>query len=143
MSIEIRESGDSSLTVYAEISGTFMAESVFRVELVDSGLGGFRFVEEKVSPYLKYEEDCIDGVSGPANWSKCHDVSKWGIFMGFDGKLPVGGATVAIDTPAGMTTPFERENVAALWDLRVHPDYRRRDAHRSLPPLRALPAGDG
>jgi GNAT superfamily N-acetyltransferase len=33
---------------------------------------------------------------------------------------------IAIGTLAGMTIPFEREDVAALWDIRVHPDERRR-----------------
>ena len=59
-------------------------------------------------------------------WLKDYDVSKWGFFLAFDRARPIGGATVAIDTPAGMTTPFEAEDIAALWDIRVHSDERRR-----------------
>ena len=121
-SVEIREVGAESLPLYATIPASFMAESEFRIELVDSGLGGFRFIEEKVTPYLKYDEDDDDVL----NWPKQYDVSKWGIFIAFDGDRPVAGAIVAIDMPAGMTTPFESEGIAILWDLRVHPDERRR-----------------
>jgi GNAT superfamily N-acetyltransferase len=126
MPIEIRKVEVGSLPLYAAIPETFVAESVFRVELVDNGLEGIRFAEEKVTPYPKYDDDYGDGVSGPANWPKYHDVSKWGIFIAFDGDRPVGGVTVAIDTPAGITTPFESEDIAALWDIRVHPQERRR-----------------
>jgi len=124
MPIEIREIGVDLLHLYARTSIAFRAESELRVELIDKGLAGYRFVEEKVTPYMKYDNE--DENSGPASWPKHYDVSKWGIFMAFDRTHPVGGATIAIDTPAGMTTPFEREDVAALWDLRVHPDERRR-----------------
>ncbi len=122
MSIEIREVGARSLSLYATIPISFMAESELRVDLIDGGLGGFRFIEEKVTPYLKYDDD-DDDVLG---WAKQYDVSKWGVFIAFDGDRPVAGAAVAVDIPAGMTTPFESEDIATLWDLRVHPDERRR-----------------
>jgi len=122
MPIEIREVGIESLRLYAMIPISFTAESEFRVELMDNGLGGFRFSEEKVTPYLKYDEDDDDVI----DWGRQRDVSKWGIFMTFDRDRPVAGAAVAVDTAAGMTTPFESKDVAVLWDLRVHPDERRR-----------------
>jgi GNAT superfamily N-acetyltransferase len=121
MPIGIRQVGVKLLSLYATIPDSFMAESVFRIELIDEGLGGFAFIEEKVTPYQKYDDD----VSQVLNWPSRFDVSKWGFFMAFDGDRPVGGAVIAIDTPAGMTTPFERTDVAALWDIRVHPDERR------------------
>ena len=108
--------------LYATIPISFMAESELRVELIGNGLGGFRFIEEEVTPYLKYGEDDND----IPDWPKQYDVSKWGIFIAFDGDRPVAGATVAVDISAGMTTPFESGGIAALWDLRVHPDERRR-----------------
>ena len=122
MATEIREVGTESLPIYATIPISFMAESEFCVELIDSGLGGFRFVEKQVEPYLKYD----DGPSEILNWPKRYDVSKWGVFIAFGDDRPVAGATVAANLSAGMTTPFESESVASLWDLRVHPDERKR-----------------
>ena len=121
MSIEIREAGAEALALYATVITSFMAESELRVELMDGGLGGFRFVEKRVKPYLKYDDD-----PEILDWPKQHDVSKWGIFIAFDGDRPVAGATVAVGISAGMTTPFESADTASLWDLRVHPDERRR-----------------
>ncbi len=122
MPTRIRAVGVESLSVYATIPDSFMAESVFRIEPIDGGLGGFAFIEEKVTPYRKYDDD----VSQVLKWPERFDVSKWGFFMAFDGDRPVGGAVIATGTLAGMTTSFEREDVAALWDIRVHPDERRR-----------------
>lgn len=123
MSIEIREVGAESLTLYATISPSFRVESVFRVELIDKGLGGFAFCEEKVTLYMKYDDE--DEKSGPASWPGRFDINRWGVFIAFDGSRTLGGAAVAIGIPAGMTTPFEREGAAVLWDIRVHPDERR------------------
>ncbi len=122
MPVEIRDIEAESLPVYGTIPDSFMAESVFRIEPIERGLGGFAFIEEKVTPYRKYD----DNVSEVLKWPERFDVSKWGFFMAFDGDRPVGGAVIAIGTLAGMTTSFEREDVAALWDIRVHPDERRR-----------------
>jgi len=128
MPVKIQEVGVESLSLYATIPDSFMAESVFCIEPIDGGLGGFAFIEERITPYRKYDDD----VSEVLNWPKRFDVSKWGFFIAFDGDRPVGGAAVAIDTPAGMTTPFERADVAALWDIRVHPDERRRGIGSTL-----------
>lgn len=125
MSVEIREIGIDLLPLYSEIPESFRVDSVFRIELIDGGLGGLRFIEEKVSPYVKWDERYED-YSGPASWPKRFDVCNWRIFMAFKGSQPVGGVVVAIDIQAGMTTPFESEGTAILWDLRVHPDERRR-----------------
>ena len=124
MSVEIKEVGINSLPLYAAIPLLFRAETIFSVKPINKGMDGIAFIEQKVTPYMKYDEEDED--TGPVGWPKHHDVSKWGIFMAFGGSRPVGGAAVAVDTPAGMTTPFEREDVAALWDIRVHPDERRR-----------------
>lgn len=123
MSIEIRNAGVESLPLYASIRNSFMVESELHIEPIDGGLGGFRFVEEEVTPYLKYAEDDTCEI---LNWPERYDVSGWGFFIAFEGDRPVGGAAVAVDIPAGMTTPFEDEGTAVLWDLRIHPDARRR-----------------
>lgn len=98
MTIEIREIGVEALPRYAEIPISFRVESVFRVEMIDHGLGGFSLVEKKVDPYTKAHDSQGDGRDRPINWGKTFDVSKWGFFLAIDGSLLVGGAAVVIDT---------------------------------------------
>jgi ribosomal protein S18 acetylase RimI-like enzyme len=38
---------------------------------------------------------------------------------------PVAGAAVAVAPPIFPMVRFQREDLAALWDIRVHPEYRR------------------
>jgi hypothetical protein len=100
MLIEIREVEADQLAVYAEIPISFTVESVFHVEVVDQGLGGFKLVEEEVeTPYLKDFDSAGDGDTRPERWPKRFDVSNWAFFIAYEGDRPVGGATVAFDTP--------------------------------------------
>ena len=53
MSIRIERIGAESLARYAAIPSAFTVESVFRISVVDRGLGGFKLTEERVSQYLE------------------------------------------------------------------------------------------
>ena len=125
MSIEIQEVGVDLLPRYAAISIAFEVASVFRIEVIDKGLGGFALIEEKVAPYTKDYDSQDKDDSEPTGWPERFDVSKWGIFLALDGSRPVGGATVAFDTP-GVNMLENRKDLAVLWDIRVHPDERGR-----------------
>jgi len=122
--VEIREIGVDLLPKYSSIPAYFKVESKLRIELVDGGFGGFRFVEERVEPYMKWDVQSDD--DRPETWPERFGSDKMGVFMAFRGSDPVGGATVLIDYPAGIVTHFEREGTAVLWDIRTHPDERRR-----------------
>ncbi len=122
MSIEVRELGPECLEQYAEVPIRFRVGSILRVEEVDRGLGGLLLREEPVAePYLRdYDAEDDEPL---ARWRKRFDVSNWGFFLAFDGTRPVGGATVAYRTP-NVWMLDGRDDLAVLWDLRVHPDYR-------------------
>lgn len=124
MSVEIQEIGVDLLPRYAAIPIAFKVTSVFRIEAIDDGLGGFTLTEKNVAPYIK-DYDRHDNGSGPAGWPKRFDVRKWGIFLAIEGDRPVGGAAVAINTP-DVNMLEGRKDLAVLWDIRVHPDERRR-----------------
>jgi len=98
---------------------------VFRIKVINKGLGGFSLIEEKVAPYMKDYDSKEEGEPRPIRWTKRFDVSKWGFFLALDGVRPVGGATVAIDTP-GVNMLEGRKDLAVLWDIRVCPDERGR-----------------
>lgn len=125
MSIVIQEIDVDLFPRYDAIPTWFKVESVFRVEVIDDGLGGFRLVEEKVAePFVKDYDSQND--DNPTSWAANFDVSGWGIFLATDDDRPVGGAAVAIDVPVYPMDRFQRQDLAVLWDIRVHPDDRGR-----------------
>lgn len=124
MPINIQNIGIDLLPVYASIPISFKVESIFRIDVIDNGLGGFRLVEEKVTHYIKDYDNVIEEEKDPTDWPKRFDTSNWGIFLAFDESRPVGGAAVAFDTP-DVNMLESRVDLAVLWDIRVHPDERR------------------
>jgi GNAT superfamily N-acetyltransferase len=126
MPIAIRDVGPNALSLYAQVSIAFRVESVFRVELVEDGLGGILLREERVTPYIKDYDADVYGPSvedRPADWPHQFDVRNWGFFLALDSERPVGGAAVAFNT-SGVHILEGRGDLSVLWDIRVHPDLR-------------------
>jgi len=122
MGIDIRQVGPEALGRYARVPIRFTVEAVLDVIPADGGLGGLRLVERAAGkPYLKDYDACAWGVM---SWAERFDVSRWLFLLASDGDEPVGGATVASRSP-NVTMLAGRDDLAVLWDLRVHPDRRR------------------
>jgi GNAT superfamily N-acetyltransferase len=119
------------LSTYASIPIAFEVRSVLEVEPIDrGGLGGVRLAERPVrEPYTKDYDAQEDG--GPERWADQHDLSKWAIFLAVTDGRPVGGATVALDTP-NISGFHNSRDVAGLWDFRVHPGFRRQGVGTAL-----------
>ena len=132
MAIEIRQVGPEAIEEFRKIPMSFRVESVFRIDEIDGGLGGLRLTEEPVdTPYVKdYDED-EDRQEGLSHWVRQFDVSNWLFLMAFDGGNAIGGATVAFRSPK-VNMLQGRDDLAVLWDLRVHPDYRRKGIASAL-----------
>ncbi|MBI2724300.1 MAG: GNAT family N-acetyltransferase [Chloroflexi bacterium] len=128
--VRVVEEDAGALVEYARVSIAFEVASVFRVEVIEGGLGGMRLVEEAVArPFVK-DYDRIEG-EGPTRWAARWDLSRWGVLSAFEGDFRVAGAVVAWDTP-GVDMLGGRTDVAALWDLRVQPAHRGRGIGRRL-----------
>jgi GNAT superfamily N-acetyltransferase len=125
MSFEIKRVGTEMLPLYAGISESFRVESVLRVTPVDRGLGGLALEGHEVKPYVKWAEQ-PDRETGPTSWPEKYEVEKWGIFVAFSGGEPLGGIAIGADAPGGLRSAFEEGDVAVVWDVRVHPEARRR-----------------
>ena len=95
------------------------------------GGGDLRLVEERVKRPFKRDYD-KEGEDNPSAWAKQHDIKRWGIFVAMDKGLPVGGATVALESPIFPAFSLQREDLAILWDIRVHPDHQFQGVGRSL-----------
>ena len=125
----IREIGADEHPTYASIPALVDVTSALRVVADRGGLGGLRLLEEPL------EEAYVKSYDDGHSWIEDLDVSRWGIFMATDvghGDALGGGATVAVDGPIFPVKPFQREDLAVLWDLRVHPRCRRRGIGSAL-----------
>ena len=122
MDIEIVEESAEVLPEYGQVPIAFMVQSRLRVETVDGGLGGLRLVEEEVDPPYCKDYDAFEE-EGPCRWMKRWDLANWIVLSAFAGARRVGGATVAWNTN-GVNMLEGRDDLAVLWDIRVHPDCR-------------------
>jgi len=111
--------------IYKEIPIAFQVRSMFRIELIDGGLGGIALREEKlVTPYVKDYDAVVDDDDEPFFAVAKRNIRDFGIFLALDGDHPVGGATASLNT-AGRWMMDWRDDIAILEDIRVHPDFRR------------------
>ena len=97
---------------------------------MDHGLGGILLVERRLAePYEKDYDRYL--AEGPLRWHRQFDTSNWGLLIARAGEVTVGGAVVAWSTP-GIHLLEERDDVAALWDIRVRPEDQGRGIGRAL-----------
>jgi ribosomal protein S18 acetylase RimI-like enzyme len=129
MSYTVVECGPKCLAEYGTIPISFRVDSILRVEELGGGLGGLGLREEAVGgPYLKDYDALGEQVT---DWPERFDVSNWLFLLAREGGRAIGGATVACRTP-GLDMLQGRTDLAALWDIRVHPDHRRRGVGQAL-----------
>jgi GNAT superfamily N-acetyltransferase len=130
MNLRIAEDPIDRLDRHADIPISFRVERVLELSSPDSGLGGIVLTEVDVaSPWIK-DYDAEDG-EGPTRWLKRFDTSNWGLLNAYQGSARVGGAVIAFRAP-GVNMLEGRDDVAALWDIRVRPEYRSTGVGASL-----------
>lgn len=119
--VQIIEIPPARLDEYASVPIRFEVKSVYRVELVEGGLGGMLLREQSLEqPYVKdYDSDG----ERPTDWPRQFEVSNWGFFLAFHTGRLVGAAAVAFDT-TGVFMLEARRDLSVLWDIRVRPDAR-------------------
>lgn len=117
-----------SLETYARVSIAFTVESRLKVELLDGGFGGMTMSEEAVTPSWIKDYDASEH---PRRWAEWWDLTNWTMFAAYDGDTRVGGAIMAWDT-RGVSFLGRRLDTAALWDLRIAPNYRGQGIGKQL-----------
>lgn len=130
MEVEIFEENRKVLSEYEKISIAFLVTSHFRIELSESGLGGIKLIEEAVKTPFKKDYD-ENEEEKPSRWVERFDISNWGILSAFAGKQRIGGAAIAWKTPEVYMLEG-REDLACLWDLRVHSGFRNKGIGHQL-----------
>lgn len=125
--IEYKKVDQFYLHLYDQIPMTVTVRSLYRIEKIDRGLGGFRLAEVGIEPFIKdFGED-----EKAIMWGKQWDISNWAFFMAFDGKKPIGGVAVASRTK-GLNMLAGRDDLAVLWDIRVDNEYKCQGVGQAL-----------
>ncbi len=107
---------------YSRVPIAFWVNARLVVQPVENGLGGLLLQEEPVTPpYLK-DYDALEG-EGPSPWREHFDLSHWTVLSVCEAERQVGGAVLAWNTP-DLDMLEGRSDLAVLWDVRVHPEYR-------------------
>jgi len=121
--LQIEKISPQNLTRYATVPMRLDVQSVYAVVPIDDGLGGLVLKEKKLDkPYVKdYDADVGNA---PTLWAGQFDLQHWGIFLGVVDGDPVAGMAIAYRT-LGRDLCEGRDDLAVLWDMRVHPDYRK------------------
>jgi len=129
MEYKIIEINIDDMQKYAAVPISFNVKSILEPVQIDKGIGGIKFVEREVIPYIKNNDEFG---SGAVNWHKRFDTSNWVRFAVIDKeKNFIGGATVAYNTE-NVNMLEGRIDITVLWDLRVHPKYRGIGIGRAL-----------
>jgi GNAT superfamily N-acetyltransferase len=130
MPIEVREESISRLSELGAISIAFEVRRILEVSTPNGDLGGLSLSEERIDTPYVIDHDARAG-EGPLRWAKRFDLSNWGLLFALVEGSKVGGALIAFDTPNLFMLEGGRD-IAALWDLRVDPEFRRGGVGRAL-----------
>lgn len=108
------------LAEYSQVPISFLVSSVYEVS--EPGPNEFKLKQRELeAPYLKD----YDGIKeeGPSRWGRQWDLSNWGFLSAFCKGVRVGGVAVAFDTD-GIDMLECRNDLAVVWDIRIHPSHR-------------------
>ncbi|MHA1911587.1 MAG: GNAT family N-acetyltransferase [Candidatus Kariarchaeaceae archaeon] len=113
----------SSLELYKTVPIAFEVKHVY---LIDSKRSLSQNLA-KVEPYIKNYDDFEDPIVWNENW----DLKNWGIIFVYHSNDLVGGAIIAWNT-SGVNMLENRDDLAVLWDIRIHPDHRNKGVGSKL-----------
>lgn len=120
--MKILSKSPTILEQYSTIPMRFVSHSIFEVQVLQSGLGGFVLKETPLVTPFEKDYDALDG-EGPLNWSRQFDISQWGFLVVEENEQLIAGATIAMNTP-NVHMLEGRKDLAVLWDIRVSPSHQ-------------------
>lgn len=128
ISLKIQQEPIIRLDQLAEIPMVFEVKSLF--DITRHHDGSFGLNERLLGiPYLK-DYDAIPD-NRPTDLFRHFNLSNWCLLSGRREQSWIGGALIAWNT-IGVDMLENREDLAVLWDLRVHPNERRQGVASAL-----------
>lgn len=125
--ITYKEVDKSYFELYDTVSMNVDVQSEYKVERINSGLGGFTLEEIQVSPYVKD----LSKYERAVNYEQDFDITNWRFYMAFSGDVPVGAMTIAGKTE-GLHMLSGRTDACVLWDIRVADAYKHNGIGQEL-----------
>jgi GNAT superfamily N-acetyltransferase len=119
MNYIIQNISTEMLSEYSKIPISFYGNSIFEIKSPENGFGGFILEEQPAKTFFK-DFDLLDS---PVSWPQKFDVSNWKFYMAFSENIPVGAATLIMNSD-NIHMLEGKHDLACLWDIRVHPDWR-------------------
>lgn len=120
MVIETRKITQTLLDEYSRVSIGFIADSIYELDRLYSGLEGIRLREISVD---RFEKNYDTESHNPSHLKKKFDTDNWRVITAVDQGEMIAGAIIAYNTN-GINLLEGKQDLALLWDLRVNPDYR-------------------
>lgn len=117
--ITYRKIDRTFLNQYDKVSMNIFVEKEFKVEKINNGLGGLKFNEVAVAPYIKD----LGKYAVVTEYEKYFNIDNWQFFMVFDEAKPIGGMTLVSQTPE-IRMLDGRDDLCVLWDIRVEDEYK-------------------
>ena len=130
MCVKIIEEPVARLAEHGQVPIAYEVTSRLRPDPVEGGLGGIALVEEPVDPPYVKDYDATSE-EGPARWLGRWDMSSWGLLAAYVEDQRLGGVLLTRRTP-WVHMLEGRDDLAVMWDLRVHPDHRGTGVGRCL-----------
>ena len=125
--ITIKEDSMKVLNEYAKVSIAFTVEARCVAVPIEGAEHGWQLRRESVQePWVKN----YDGGEPPTRWLRW-DNTNWRVMSAFVGEERVGGAIVVHDS-SELSFLEGRDDLAAIWDIRVAPEWRRRGVGSKL-----------
>jgi len=125
--MQISEEPVALASELAAIPISFKVDRIFEVKQTD---GHIQLTEAPVSNFWQKNYDGLPG-EGPTRWAQNFDLTNWALFTARLQDRLIGGALIAFNTP-GVVMLEGRADLAVLWDIRVHPDYRQQGVGAAL-----------
>lgn len=124
MNIKIQQEKLEFLDQYMKIPISFEVNSVYTIIPDTTEFFAFELQERKINkPYIKNFDENISET--PLSWGEKWDISNWGLFSAREGETLVGVSAIAWNTNS-CNMLKGRTDICVLWDIRVHPDHRRK-----------------
>ena len=117
---EIVEESIARLGDYATVPIRFEVCSVLHIDSDDPATA--TLTERPLEKPCIKDYDEAEG-EGPSRWARRWDISNWGLLAAYSNGNRVGGCVLARNTD-GVDKLEGRDDIAFLWDIRVHPDHR-------------------
>lgn len=125
--IYIKEMDKLCFEIYDTISMNVDVRTVYKINRIDNGLGGFNFEEVEVKPYIKD----LSMYERATEYESNFDITNWRFYMAFDDEKPIGAMTIAGATP-DLNMLSGRDDACILWDIRVIDEYKHQGVGQKL-----------